>query len=106
RINRCSFTYQIIFNCFAKAPIDDVVSRPGQRRLKSTTDLVIALRAGVESGDALLDAELDALVVTGLEMQAVVVVGAAPVAPEQGVPGPEEDGGSDRRAALNRQFHH
>ena len=45
---------------------------------EAAAHLVFALRAGLEARDAALDAELDALVVAGLEMQAVVLARARP----------------------------
>src|SRR5277367_770768 len=58
-----------------------VVRRTRERRHEAARHLVFALRAGLESLQFLLDAVIDALVVAGLEMQAVVVAARAPVAP-------------------------
>ena len=46
------------------------VRRPGGDRQKAARELVFALRAALEGDDPVGDAELDGLVVTGLEMQA------------------------------------
>ena len=75
----------------AKLRIGDVVRRPGERRLEAAAHLVLALGARLEASDAALDAELDALVVAGFEMQAVVVGGGAPVAAVQCVLSDEKD---------------
>ncbi len=56
------------------------MARPGRLRHEAAADLVLALRAGLESPQPLADAVLDALVVARLEMQAVEVGAAAPVA--------------------------
>ena len=85
RVNRCSLARQIVFDGITEASIDDVVRRPGECGLKSSTDLVLALRTRLEPRNAVLDAELDSLVIARLEMQAVVVCRGAPVAAEQGL---------------------
>ncbi len=69
--------------------------RPGERRLEAAAHLVLALRARLEALDAALDAELDALVIAGLEVQAVVVGGRAPVASDRAPP-------ATRRRSLPR----
>ena len=58
----------------------DQVAGVREHRLEAARELVLALGAGVEAREALADAEVDALVVAGLEMQLRVVLGAAPVA--------------------------
>ena len=65
--------------------------------IEAARHLVLALGAGFEPLQALGDAIVDALVVAGLEMQAVIVAARAPVAPEQGVLADEEDRHRDRR---------
>src|SRR5690606_28514095 len=55
------------------------VQREGNFRLEPTQDLVLALHAGIKTLQALADAELDALVVTQLEMQAIDLRYTAPV---------------------------
>src|SRR3569833_2167252 len=105
-INRCALTYVVVFICFAKAPVDDVMRGPGDRWLESTADFVFALRAGLKLRDSVLDAEFDPLVIAGLEVQAVVIGRCAPVAAVEGLLRPEEDRGGDRRFAMHRQFRH
>ena len=78
-----AFAPQVVANGGPEAWIDDPVHGPGVRRDEAAAHLVFALRAGLEARDAALDAELDALVVTGFEMQAVVLLARAPVAAVQ-----------------------
>ena len=74
---------QVLGNGGAELRIGDVVRRPGDGGLESAAHFVFALGAGLETRDAALDAELDPLVVTRLEMQAVVVGRRPPVATEE-----------------------
>src|SRR6266550_3972669 len=78
----------------------------GERRLETATHLVLALGAGLEARDAPLDAELDPLVIAGLEMQAVVVRVRSPVAAEERLLAPEEDRRGHHRAAVHGELHH
>src|SRR5581483_8745459 len=89
-----------------KLPVGDVVRGPGDGGLEAAADLVLSLGAGLEPGDAAVDAELDALVVAGLEVQAVVVRGRSPVTTEQGLLAPEENCSRHRCASMQCQFHH
>ena len=61
---------------------------------------------GSKRRDAALDAEVDALVVAGLEMQAVVLLARAPVAAVQRLGAPEEHGGRDGLAVVARALDH
>ena len=69
--------------------------RVGVGRLEAAAYLVFALRARLEAIEALLDAELDALVVAGLEMQAVEVFSASPIATVQRIAANKEHSHSD-----------
>src|SRR5688572_13721747 len=78
-----TLAFQVVANRGAKARVHDPVHGPGGGRHESPRHLVLALRPGFETLDATLDAELDALVITGLEMQAVMLLAGAPVAAVQ-----------------------
>src|SRR5262245_24611886 len=88
--------FQVIVDRRAEAPVRDVVRRPRERRLETARDLVVALRTRVELRDALLDAVLDALVIAGFEVEAVVVAsrGLSPVASVERVGTLKEHGGA------------
>ena len=79
-IHRRTLTLQVLADRSTKVGIGDVVRRPGDRGLEAAADLVLALRAGLETRDTPLDAELDPLVVAGLEVQAMKVGCRPPVA--------------------------
>ncbi len=66
---------------------------------EATQELVLALRAGLEAGEPLANAVLDAAVVAELEMQAVEVAARAPVAPVQRVRAAQQDRAGDGLAA-------
>src|SRR6186713_2769297 len=105
-INRSSLARQIVFDGFAKTPVHDVVRGPGDRRFKSTTELVLALRSRLKPRHTLLDTKLDSLVIAGFEMQAVVIRGGAPVAAKQRLLGPEKDRRGHWCATTHSQFDH
>ena len=56
------------------------MQRPRGHRLVTARQLVRALRPGFDLGQAMADGEVDCLIIAGLEMQAGVVLGAAPIA--------------------------
>ncbi len=99
-IDRRTFAREVIADRPAEGGIGNVVRRPCQSRLEPATHLVLALGARLEAPDAPLDAELDPLVITGLEMQAVVLGSRAPIAPVERLGLPEEYGGGDGCLAL------
>ena len=99
-IDRLALAFEVLLDRVTELPVGNVVRRPGDGGLEAATDLVLALGAGLEAGNAALDAKLDALVLTRFEVQAVVVRGGAPVAAEQCVLTPEEDRGRYRRASV------
>ena len=65
------FTLEVAGHGGAQGRIGEPVRGPGEGRLEAARELVLALRAGLEALQAVADAVLDALVVAGLEMQAV-----------------------------------
>ena len=97
-VDRLPLALEVLLDGVAELPVGDVVRRPGDGRLETTADFVLALGARLEARDAVLDTELDALVVAGLEMQAVVIRGRSPVAAEQRILTPEKNRRCDRRA--------
>jgi len=72
-LDRRPLALEILADGGAELWIGDVMRRPGDRGLEAAAHLVLTLSAGLEALDAPLDAELDALVIAGLEVQAVVV---------------------------------
>src|SRR5581483_7307043 len=83
---------EILLDGVAKLAIGNVVRRPGDGGLEAAADFVLALGPGLKAGNAALDAEFDALVIAGLEVQAVVIRRGPPVAAEQRLLTPEENG--------------
>src|SRR5271170_2340301 len=80
--------------------------RPGQGRGKTARHLVFALGARLEAADAALDAKLDALVVAGLEVQAVMLRGRPPVASIQRFLAPEKYCRGDRFGLVEGDLEH
>src|SRR5207344_925003 len=78
-----------------KTGVGDKMRRTHQRRHEASGHLVLALGAGLEALQLLLDAVLDSLVVARLEMQTVIVAAGTPVAAEQGIVAHEEYGHRD-----------
>src|SRR5690606_34615577 len=68
-----------------EARVDDVVAAAHQRRQEAPGELVPALRARFEAGQAFAQAVVDAPVVTGLEMQAGMQLDGAPGSEERRV---------------------
>src|SRR3954451_10492872 len=66
----------------AQTGIDDMMRGVGGLRQVTARDLVLALRAGLDPLQAVLDRELDGLIVADLEMQERMVLDGAPVAAE------------------------
>ena len=66
---------------------------------------MFALRARVEKLQAVLDAVLDALVVTGFEVQRIFLHRGAPVAAIEPAAPCEKNGGRNRRPRAFRNFH-
>src|SRR5688500_15966041 len=69
-----AFTLEIFGDGFPEARIHDPVQGPSGRRGETPGYLVFTLGAGFETADAAFDAIFDALVVAGLEMQAVMLL--------------------------------
>ena len=64
----------------AKALVGNPVGRPGRGGQETAADFVFALCAGLEGLETVADTIFDTLVITGFEMQAMVILVAAPVA--------------------------
>src|SRR5437868_4648391 len=105
-VYRIAFLGEIVVDGAAEARVGDPVRRPRGGWLEAPRYLVLALRAGLEVRKPLLDTVVDALVVAGLEMQAVEICSGTPVTPVQRVVTAEEDGGSDGLLLQQRQLHH
>jgi len=67
---------------------------------------VLALCTRLKVTNAAIDAEFDALVIAGLEVQAVKLVRRSPVAAEQCVVVPEEHCSRDQFATLHCELEH
>src|SRR5690606_16904847 len=85
-----------------KARIRQAMPRPRRRRREASADLVLPLDAGLELLQSFADAMLDALVVARLEMQAVKIREAAPVAAVKRAAALETDRRGNRRASVTR----
>ena len=77
--------------------------RPGADRHEATADLMLALRPRLEAGYPVRDTVVDALVITGLEVQCVVVRFAAPVTSVECVPSLVENSCRDGRTISLRK---
>src|SRR5262249_34546236 len=75
--------------------IDDVMRRIGRRRQIAARNFVLALGAGLDAGELVLDGVLDGLIIAELEVQERVVLACAPMAAEQRVRANEVDGAGD-----------
>src|SRR6056297_1203202 len=87
-----------------KAWMGEPVAGPGRYGTEAAAELVLALGSRLEAMTALGERELDALVEAGFEMQAVVVLVAAPVTSVQHPSADEEDRRSHGIGAAAR--HH
>src|SRR5690606_30310640 len=76
-----------------------------RHRLETTPQFMLALSPGIELLQPVTNTVVDPLVVTGLEMQIVVVRVGTPVTTEQRIPTFEEQGGGDVLAPLLRKNH-
>ena len=84
----------------AEARIGDPVRAQGADRNIAALQLVRALGAGLDPGEAVADGVVYRLVVAGLEMEEPVVALAAPVAAVKGVVAPEVEGAADQPPVL------
>ena len=91
-LDRWYLTAQKVCHCVVKAVVVELVPRACVGRQKAARDFVLALRARFEQTEVVLDAVVNALVVTGLEVQRAVLCSATPVASVQGVAATEQDG--------------
>src|ERR1700691_5978986 len=87
-----------------KAWVGDEMCRTHHRGHETPGHLVLALGARFEALQFPLDAVFDALVVAGLEMQAVIVAPRAPIAAEQGIVTHEKYRDRDGLPAHSRHF--
>src|ERR1700678_788152 len=74
-----------VANGCGKAWIGDEMRRTHHRGHETSRHLVLALGTRFEALQFPVDAVFDALVVAGLEMQAVIVASRAPIAAKQGI---------------------
>src|SRR5262245_63924023 len=79
------------------------MARPRRLRNEAARDLVLALRSRLEPSEPLANAVVDALVVAGLEVEAVEVGAAAPVAAVERRAAAEADCRSDRHTVVARK---
>src|SRR3569833_391454 len=86
---------QIVVDRPPQAAIGDEVRGVGGLREVAARDLVLALRAGFDDLEAVLDREVDRLIVADLEMQERVVLDRTPVAAEQRIAADEVDRACD-----------
>src|SRR5262249_3776385 len=86
-----------------KITVADPMARPRRLGNEAACDLVLALRPRLELGESLANAVVDALVVAGLEVEAVEVGAAAPVAAVERRAAAEADCRSDRHAVVARK---
>src|SRR5258708_8230818 len=105
-VDRLPLALEVLLDGVAELPVRDVVRRPGDGGLETTADFVLALGARLEARDAMLDTELNALVVAGFEVQAVLIGGPAPVAAEQGILTPNTNPPRPRPPSPHCQFPH
>ena len=87
--------------------VGDPVAGPGRRGREAAAQLVFALGARFESAQSFTDAVIDALVVAGLEVEAVVVGQTPPVTAVQRVVAAKTDGrGNGPPAEARKHDHH
>src|SRR3984885_6703993 len=93
-----------VANGRGKPWIGDEMRRTHHRGHETSRHLVLALGARLEALQFPVDAVFDALVVAGLEMQAVIVASRAPIAAKQGIVTDEKYRDGDGLPADPRQF--
>ena len=76
---------EIVGDRAAQRRIGDVMRRIGRHRHVAARELVLALRAGLDPRELVLDRVFDRLIVAQLEMQERVMLDRAPVAAVQRV---------------------
>src|SRR4051794_28729279 len=76
-----AFALQIVSDRAAQARIGDVMRRIGRDRAITTRELMLALRAGFDTLQAVRDGVFDGLIVTNLKMQERMMLDRAPMAP-------------------------
>src|SRR5579883_2523095 len=95
---------EIFVDGAAQAGIGDEMRGIGGARLVAAGELVLALRAGLDDLEAMLDGVVDCLVVADLEMQERMMLDRAPVPAEQRVRADEID--RTRDPAVIAAGHH
>ena len=80
RLHIGALALEVVGDRAAQRRIGDVVRRIGRHRHVAARELVLALRAGLDPGELVLDREIDGLVIAQLEMQERVMLDRAPVA--------------------------
>src|SRR5712692_4271509 len=73
----------------------DVMRGIGRGRPVAARYLVLALGAGLDAGELVLDGELDRLVIAELKMQEWMILDTTPIAAEQRIGADEVDGAGD-----------
>src|SRR5256885_9526735 len=74
-----AFGFQELGNGVTEAPVRNEVRAPGDYRLVAARNLVLALRAGLNASEAMVDRPFDRLVIAELEMEEWHFLDAAPV---------------------------
>jgi hypothetical protein len=105
-IYRLAFALEVLLDGVTELAVGDVMRRPGDGGLEAPADFVLTLRAWLEAGDAVLDAELDTLVIARLEVQTVVIRCRSPISSEQRILTAEEYRRGDGRVPVHGKFHH
>jgi hypothetical protein len=99
-LNRAALVLEVVGYRRMKPGVADIVHRARRNGQVAARQLVRALGAGFDGFQATLDGEVDGLVVAGLEVQAVVIFHAAPVAAIQRVAADEVDRAGDPAAFV------
>src|SRR5206468_7407724 len=88
----------------AEVGIEDEMRTPGRARQVAAAELVLALGAGLDAGEAARDREVDRLVVAGFEMQKGIIAAAPPVAAVERLRADQVERAADPLALARR--HH
>src|SRR5690606_30954424 len=97
------FFMQELFNGVGKAGVSNPVRRAGGSGQQTSRELVLPLSTAFKETQLLRNAELNCLVVAGLEMQAWHVSSTAPVTSIKCVPVPQRQGAGYILPILLRQ---
>src|SRR5437868_9253948 len=91
-----AFGFQELGNRVTEAPVRNEVRAPGDYRLVAARNLVLALRAGLNASEAMVDRPFDRLVIAEFEVEEWHFLGAAPVAAVERVRADEIQRAGDR----------